>query len=177
MKVKRSRTKKFRLTDNKKEVCGITLYQIESLIDFGDIHAGDKGGWVEKEENLSQCGDAWVFGNAKVYGNAWVLDNAEVFGNAWVSGDAKVFGNAEVYGNANMHDAADILWISRVGSRLGTTTAFKNKDGGISIACGCFYGTLAEFAEKVKETHHNNKFAKEYNLLIELIKEHFEVEE
>lgn len=131
--------KKFRLTDNKKEVCGITLYQIESLIDFGNVRAGDKGGWIEKEKNLSQ------------------------FGNAWV------------YGNANMHDAADILWISRVGSRLGTTTAFKNKDGGISITCSCFYGTLAEFAEKVKETHHNNKFAKEYNLLIELIKEHFEV--
>lgn len=145
--------KKFRLTDNKKEVRGITFYQIESLIDFGDVQAGDKGGWIAKEENLSQCGDAWVYGNAKVYGNAWVS------GNAWV------------YGNA------DILWISRVGSRLGTTTAFKNKDGGISIVCGCFYGTLAEFAEKVKETHNDNKFAKEYNLLIECIKVHFEVEE
>ena len=139
--------KKFRLTDNKKEVRGITFYQIESLIDFGDVQAGDKGGWIAKEENLSQCGDAWVSGDAKVYGNA------------------------------NIHGEADILWISRVGSRLGTTTAFKNKDGGISIVCGCFYGTLAEFAEKVKETHNDNKFAKEYNLLIECIKVHFEVEE
>ena len=163
--------KKFRLTDNKKEVRGITFYQIESLIDFGDVQAGDKGGWIAKEENLSQCGDAWVSGDAKVYGNAEVSGDAKVYGNAKVSGNAKVYGNAWVSGNA------DILWISRVGSRLGTTTAFKNKDGGISIVCGCFYGTLAEFAEKVKETHNDNKFAKEYNLLIECIKVHFEVEE
>ena len=163
--------KKFRLTDNKKEVRGITFYQIESLIDFGDVQAGDKGGWIAKEENLSQCGDAWVYGNAKVSGNAWVSGDAEVYGNAWV------YGNAEVSGDANIHGEADILWISRVGSRLGTTTAFKNKDGGISIVCGCFYGTPAEFAEKVKETHNDNKFAKEYNLLVELIKVHFEVEE
>ena len=149
--------KKFKLTTNKKEHFGRTLYQIESLINFGSIHVGDLGGWVEKEENLYQECNAWVGGNARVYGDA------EVGGDAWVGGNAEVCGNAE------------ILWISKIGSRLGTTTAYRNKDGGITITCGCFLGTLEEFEKKVTETHGDNKFAWEYNALVSLIKIHFEV--
>ena len=47
----------------------------------------------------------------------------------------------------------------------------------IAVKCGCFYGTLAEFVDKVKETHGNSKFAKEYLALIDLVKIHFELEE
>lgn len=36
---------------------------------------------------------------------------------------------------------------------------------------------LAEFEAKIKETHSNSKFAKEYLKSIELVKIHFEVEE
>jgi carbonic anhydrase/acetyltransferase-like protein (isoleucine patch superfamily) len=101
--------KKYKLTSETKEFFGTKLYRIEALIDFGDVEKGDKGGFVEKEDNLSQEGnawvycDAWVFGNARVYDNArvsdkaWVSDNARVFGNAWVSGNAWVFGDAWVY--------------------------------------------------------------------------------
>jgi hypothetical protein len=59
--------KKYKLTKTKKEYSLITLYQIEALRDFGNIKKGDKGGWIEKEDNLSQEDNAWVFGNAKVY--------------------------------------------------------------------------------------------------------------
>ena len=54
-------SKKFSLTRTKKEWCGITLFQIKAEMSFGDFDKGDLGGWVEKEENLSQEGDAWVF--------------------------------------------------------------------------------------------------------------------
>ena len=77
---------KYKLTKNTKEVFGCTLYQIEALKDFSNVSKGDLGGWVEKESNLSQ------------EGNAWVYDNARVYGNAWVYGDARVYGDAEVYG-------------------------------------------------------------------------------
>ena len=87
---------KYKLTENKKVSCGIALYQIEALKDFRDIEKGDKGGYVEKENNLSQDGNAWVFGNAKVSGNA------EVFGDAWVSGNARVFGDARVFGRLKL---------------------------------------------------------------------------
>jgi hypothetical protein len=68
---------KFKLTDNKK--CGLT--QIIALKDFGDVKLGDLGGWVECEKSLSQSGDAWVSGNARVYGDARVSGNAWVYGS------------------------------------------------------------------------------------------------
>ncbi len=108
--------KKFELTTDSIEESGTTLYRIKALIDFGDVKAGSLGGYVEKEENLSQANTAWVYGNACVYGNAWVSGNACVYGNARVSGDAWVYGNACVsdyacvsgnacvYGNARVSD-------------------------------------------------------------------------
>lgn len=76
---------KFKLTAECKEFYGVKLFRIEALIDIPrwGVKAGDKGGWVEKEENLSQDGNAWVSGDA------WVSGNAHVFGDAQVSGDAQ----------------------------------------------------------------------------------------
>jgi hypothetical protein len=64
--------KKYELTSETKFVIGKTLYRIKALVSFGTVSAGDTGGFVEKEENLSQSGDAWVYGNAEVSGNAEV---------------------------------------------------------------------------------------------------------
>ena len=62
--------KKFELTTNTKMFLGKKLFQIKALISFGDVEAGELGGYIEKEENLSQAGDAWVADNAWVAGNA-----------------------------------------------------------------------------------------------------------
>lgn len=49
--------KKYKLTD---ETCntlhGKTLYRIEALTGFANVKAGDKGGYVQSECNLSQEG-------------------------------------------------------------------------------------------------------------------------
>lgn len=76
--------KKFELTNETKTVCGRTLFRIKALISFGNVSAGDLGGFVEKEENLSHSGRAWVYGDACVYGNAQVYGDAEVSGDACV---------------------------------------------------------------------------------------------
>ena len=233
--------KKFELTTDRIEENGTALYRIKALIDFGDVKAGDFGGYVEKEENLSQSGNAWVYGNAwvcdnssvsgdaHVFGNAWVCDNARVsgdahvyddahvFGNAWVfedalvsesafvygnariysdakvsgnariggsaciSGNAHIFGDALVYGNAWICDNAqvssdaDYIYLKGFGSHNRSTTMFRAKSGNICVSCGCFSGTLEEFESKVKETHGNSKFAREYLALVEAAKIHFEV--
>ena len=73
---------KFKLTDEYKiNAFGVKLFRIEATVDIEarGIKKGEKGGFVEKEENLS--------------GNAWVYDDAQV------SGDARVYGNAGVYGD------------------------------------------------------------------------------
>ena len=100
--------KKYKLTDETFPLIGHTLYRIEALKDFSDVKKGDKGGFVESEENLSHDGDCWVYDTAKVYGNAMVYDTAKVYGNASIYGDALIYGNAEVFGNAKVLTHASI---------------------------------------------------------------------
>ena len=52
--------KKYKLTEETINIANKTLYRIEALKDFANVKKGDKGGFVEKEENLSQSGDCWV---------------------------------------------------------------------------------------------------------------------
>ena len=99
---------KYKLTNNKKEFGGRTLYQIEALKDFGNVRKGDLGGWIEREDNLSQDDNCWVLDNAEVFGNAEVSGSAQVYENARVSGDAEVFGSAEVHGDAQVYGNAEV---------------------------------------------------------------------
>lgn len=62
--------KKYILTDVSKEIFGVKLFRIKALVSFGNVEKGDLGGWVEKEGNLNQEGDAWVYGNACVSAKA-----------------------------------------------------------------------------------------------------------
>lgn len=54
-----------------------TLYQIRALKDFNNVKAGDFGGYIEDESNLSQDGNCWVSDSAKVYGNAKIYGYVE----------------------------------------------------------------------------------------------------
>ena len=95
--------KKYKLTDEIIDFEGRKLHRIEALKDFSDVKKGDKGGFVESEDNLSQDGDCWIHDDAMVY------SNAKIFGNTIIYGDARVFGNARVYGNARVFDNAKIF--------------------------------------------------------------------
>ena len=126
--------KKYEMTSNYKIFLGKKLFQIRALVDLcNGVKAGELGGYIEKEENLSQSGNAWVGGdayvtdNARVTGNALVTDNARVTDNAlvtdnarvtdkawvtdnaYVTGDARVTGNAWVGGDARVTDKA---WVT-----------------------------------------------------------------
>lgn len=150
--------KKFELTTDFITVFEIKLFRVKALISFGNVSEGELGGYVEKEENLSHEGNAWVSDNA------WVSGNARVSGNAWVYGDAWVSGNA------------DYATVKGFGSEYRNTTFFRTKENNVKVVCGCFYGTLEEFREKVKETHGNSKTAKEYLMIADLMEYHFEEE-
>ena len=141
--------KKFELTSEFiTNIFGTKLFRIKALIEFGNVKAGELGGFVEKEENLSQDGNAWVYGDACVYGDARVCGDACVYGDA---------GYATVHG---------------FGSEYRTTTFFKTK-AGVGVKCGCFYGNLSEFRKKVVETHGETKKAKEYLMLADLMEFRF----
>ena len=156
--------RKYEFTGETRNWVGRTLHRIRAVRDFGDVKAGDLGGWIEIESNLSHDGDAWVCGNARVFGKARVYGNAEVYG------DARVYGNALVCGDARVCGRKHILWISMIGSRDDTVTFMRAKDEKIIVAVGCFSGTIDEFEKQVDVTHGDNEHGKAYRLAIELAK-------
>ena len=103
--------KHFKLTEETKvNEAGVTLHRIMATRDSRYAKAGEKGGFVEREDNLG--GEAWVDNNAEVWGeafvycyayvsgNARVYGNAQVYDHAWVGADARVYDNARVHENA-----------------------------------------------------------------------------
>ncbi len=87
------------------------LFRIRALRDIiqFNVNAGDLGGYIEHEVNLSQDGDCWIGDDACVYGNARVSDNAQVYENARVLDNAQIFGYARVFGDAGILSDA---WVS-----------------------------------------------------------------
>lgn len=144
--------KKYELTEETVTVYGKTLYRIRAVRDFGSVKTGEFGGYIEKEENLSHFGDAWVYGNAKVYG------------------DARVSGNAWVYGNAEVFNTRHFFVQGPIGSRDGYVTFYRTKDDTVEVRCGCFSGSLQKFVDRVEETHGGSRYEKEYKLAAELAK-------
>lgn len=138
--------KKYEFTGETWRLGNVMLHRIKAVRDFGDVEVGDLGGWIEQEENLSHEGNCWISGNAKVYDNA------------------KVSGNAKVY------KPTDLLTIGPIGSRVDTTTFYRVKSGVINVVCGCFSGSIDDFAAAVEKTHGNDRHGRDYRLAIELAK-------
>ena len=136
--------KKYEFTGETKEIRllfrTVTLHRIRATVAFGIVEVGDLGGWIEKEENLSHEGKAWVWGNAKV------------------CGDAEVF------------SASHVLVIGAIGSRNDFTTFYRDKDNEITVKCGCFLGKIDRFLEKVTQTHGDSKYALVYRAAVEVAK-------
>ena len=137
---------------------------------FGDTWVYDNArvfGDAVVSDNARAFGNAWVYGNAWVSGNAVVSDNARAFGDTVVSGDAKVSGDACVY------KPSDIASIEGFGSKFRAISFFRCVDGLVRCQCGCFYGTIDDFRSKVRETHGDSKYAKEYLMAADLMELHF----
>lgn len=84
--------KKYRLTDETIEFNGVKLHRIEALKNFGVVYKGDKGGFVQSEENLSQLDNCWIFNDSKAIGNSLVYKNAVLSGNSIICDNAVATG-------------------------------------------------------------------------------------
>ena len=123
--------KHFKLTEETRvNEAGVTLHRIMATRDSRHAKAGEKGGFVEREDNLG--GEAWVDNNAEVWGEAFVYcyayvsGNARVYGNAqvydyaWVGADARVYDNARIYdsayvgGQGEVHGQAEVEGMAAV---------------------------------------------------------------
>ena len=165
-------TKKYKLTERYIERVGVKLFQIQALVAFGTVVAGELGGYIQSEECLSHSGNAWVYGNAQVSGDAQVYGNAQVTGDAQVYGNALVSGNAQVSGDARVFKSNAIFWASVVGTENGTLTVTSGKNG-LVVTRGCFTGTKEEFLS-ASAAKHDEKIQREYRLLIEVAESRIE---
>ena len=85
--------KKYEFTEEIKRIGNIELHRVRALCDFKDVKAGDLGGWIEKEENLSHEGSCWVYDSAQVYGGEWDKSPLYIQGTRWsfnVASDTKI---------------------------------------------------------------------------------------
>ena len=143
--------KKYELTEETKTLAnGTVLRRIRAVSDLTlsgvkIVRAGDLGGWIEREDNLSHCGEAWVCDNALVYDKARVCDNALVYDKARVYDKAMVFGNAMVCGEALVKDYHDYAVYKNTWSS-GRWFTYTRSDK--MWAVGCFRGTGDELVEK-----------------------------
>ena len=158
--------KKYELVKDIKIVFdGHALYRIRALRDFNDVKKGDLGGYIEKEDNLSQDDNCWVYddamvirdaricdnariydrvivnGLARVFGDAIVSDDAKVFDNAVLKDHAEIFDNAEIYGNSMVSDSAKVFDYVRICDNTTvegkSTISGKAKVHGNAKICGC----------------------------------------
>ena len=136
--------RKYELTDIRQSVSlsGETLYRIRALKDFTNeatglhIQAGQLGGYVQSEANLSQRGTCWIDDNARVFnkatvsGNAYVADDAMVNLNAMVKDNATVTGSAWIAKNATISGNAYITEMALISGNATVT--------GNATVCGTY---------------------------------------
>lgn len=131
--------KKYEFTGETKIIDGVTLRRIRAAADFYAlrpyaeytdfdefelelIEKGTLGGWIEKEDNLSQDALAWVAGDACVYGDAKVTEGALVYGKAKIYGKADIRNFARVFDEAKVHGDTCVCGHAMVYENAGTKT-------------------------------------------------------
>ena len=96
--------RKYEMTNITMEYEERTLYRIRALKDFSDVKAGDLGGWVETEYNLSQEGNCWIYDEAKCMDNARMYHNSAMYNNSVMCDFSEMHGCSEMHNYSAMYD-------------------------------------------------------------------------
>lgn len=122
---------------------GMVLHRIRAVRSFGGVKAGDLGGWIQSEDNLSHAGNAWVADeaiaaedsyvsgdaladdHAQLYGNAVVTDRAHIGGHAIAEGESVMMGDASILGEVRLYGNGIVSGISEV---VGNAVILNRRD-------------------------------------------------
>ena len=138
------------------------VYGKAKVFDYAQV-----SGKAKVFDHVQVSGKARVFDNAWVSDYALVCDNARVYDNAWVYNRARIYDDARVYSAAHVYnrawvggdavicDSADWIYVGPSASSRRFTTAHRDAKLGVRVNCGCFSGSLAEFAAAIEKTHQN----------------------
>jgi len=186
---------KFKLTSEYIEKYGRKAFKIEATCDFdlpfpfGKVKKGDKGGYVEKEEFLSQTNKGWAFENSEIWGGViydGVIRGGEIWGGEIWGGviyDGEIWGGVirggEIWGGVIwggvIWGGEDIFFIGHVGSKKRILTATRQKDGSYLIYRGCFKGSLEDFKSSVVKKYKDTDAGTLYLKIADIIDFHFSV--
>jgi len=109
-------------------------------------------------------GERCFFGKRCSFGEDCSFGERCFFGKRCSFGEDCSFGeNIKIEGG---HKLISYLGIDRIGSRFGKTYFFKCEDG-LFVRCGCWFGTIKDFKQRVKENYSSGRFRKEYDMAIE----------
>lgn len=99
---------------NKKSVL---LRQIIALIDFNDVKAGTRGGWIDDENVLAQSGNCWIYdenalafsgaaisGNARITQESIIRDGVQIGDEVWID-RAEISHGAQIRDNVTVKDS------------------------------------------------------------------------
>lgn len=147
--------KKYELTDETTKIwCGKTLHRIRALRDFGDVKAGQLGGWIESENNLSHGGMAWVADDAMVYDHATIFDSAIIKDGAIACESSVIYDEAIVCDHANVGGATEVKEKAKIFEHASISGSMIIRDnaeiGGNVMICGC--GTIGKDASIFEST-------------------------
>jgi hypothetical protein len=172
-------SKKYEITKEKHST--IEAYRIKALIDFGDVKVGDLGGFIEIEENLSQSGSAWVYGDAVVYNNGVILDDSIVKGTSIVS-ETTVSGKSVIKNTIVspktivMPDDTELVTVGDRLSIINTGLYFKFVStlvmgGVVKVMFGPWAGTVDQFEKRCQTQYKSN--VELYNAMISIIRNQY----
>lgn len=144
-------------------------------------------------------GDSRIYGSPVISGKVSIYDNANVHGEAIIDGEnVEINGSSDIGGNVNIEGCTtisstsinfgticdakitspnDYAMVKGFGSVNRTTAFYLDKNGIIKVICGCFYGTIDQFEERVKQTYFKdgamNPIGEEYIDIANLMRKRF----
>lgn len=129
--------------------------------------------------HVSDC--ACITGSPRIE-NIYKYSSMIIGGNTSISSDAVLqTSNIKLYRerfkkNAQIFREVDYLCAGPIGSRYDYTTFYRTKNQGIWVCCGCFNGSINEFAKAVRKTHPvGSQFRDEYLNAIRLAKSKLDI--
>lgn len=111
---------------------GVTLYRMQALKDFGDVKAGDLGGYIADSSQLSQNGNCWIYSKSNKLVSGRVTENAIINSlgssrDSIINGDVFICGNSKILNDVDIIGSVDIRGNSIISSKASNIKGFEDE--------------------------------------------------
>lgn len=127
---------------------GVIAHRIQAVRNFADVRAGDIGGYVSSEANLSQEGECWLYGNSASLEDARVTEDALLFDAAVARNAAEIKEHARITCEAIVEDYSTVRGSAHVGG--GAVVRWSSTVSGNAKVYGHAVVTSAHICEKAE---------------------------